>query len=62
MLRKSIKSSVFLVLFLALFFSCGLIFAQEGGRVRVVLAKGTHYQAGYQIGTQMKAELRELIQ
>jgi isopenicillin-N N-acyltransferase-like protein len=36
--------------------------AAESARIPVILAKGTHYQAGYQIGTQMKAQLQEMIQ
>jgi len=50
------------VLLLILSLPWSSLSAAENARVRVILAKGTHYQAGYQIGTQMKAELRELIQ
>ncbi len=52
------------VVVLLLSLSAWLVFpaAAESARIPVILAKGTHYQAGYQIGTQMKAQLQEMIQ
>jgi isopenicillin-N N-acyltransferase-like protein len=54
--------SVLIVLFLSLSISQGFLIAAEGTRIPVILAKGTHYQAGYQIGTQMKTQLQDLVQ
>jgi len=41
---------------------CVLVFPSEGSKIPIIHVKGTHYQVGYQIGTHMKSQLRELIQ
>jgi len=42
--------------------SSALLLAQEETRLPLIHAQGTHYQAGHQIGTQMKVQLHELVQ
>jgi isopenicillin-N N-acyltransferase-like protein len=39
-----------------------LLFPSENNKIPIIHVKGTHYQVGYQIGTHMKSQLRELIQ
>jgi isopenicillin-N N-acyltransferase-like protein len=63
MLKRSKPILAVVVLLLSLSaWPAFLAAAAETARIPVILAKGTHYQAGYQIGTQMKAQLQEMIQ
>jgi len=59
MYRKICLSMIFLIIpaFIMTF-----IFSSEGNRIPVIKVKGNHYQVGYQIGTQMKKQLNELLQ
>jgi isopenicillin-N N-acyltransferase-like protein len=55
------KNFVYLIVLLCLMLF--LPFPASGGdKIPVIQVKGTHYEVGYQIGTQMKDQLRELIQ
>jgi len=47
--------------FLICSFFAGFLFPSEGNKIPLIKAKGNHYQVGYQIGTQMKKQLNELL-
>lgn len=56
-----VKTKTFILIFcLIVLFSVPVFSADT--KVPVIHVKGTHYEAGYQIGTHMKAQLNELIQ
>lgn len=61
-MRTAIKTLAFLTYAFFLISSTGLAAAEDTSRIPVIHAKGTHYEAGYQIGTQMKTQLKELVQ
>jgi len=62
MLQKKLINLFLAALFLALIFFPATLFAGEESKIPVIHVKGSHYDVGYQIGTQMKAQLRELVQ
>jgi isopenicillin-N N-acyltransferase-like protein len=62
MLKRFIKFSFTIVLFLSLSISHRFLFSAEVNKIPIIHVKGTHYEAGYQIGTQMKTQLKEIIQ
>jgi isopenicillin-N N-acyltransferase-like protein len=54
------KKALVLIILLAVFLGSPVFSADT--KIPVIHAKGTHYEAGYQIGSQMKIQLNEIIQ
>jgi isopenicillin-N N-acyltransferase-like protein len=61
-MEKIVKTIVFLTSAFFLFVHISLSAVEDISRIPVIKVKGTHYEAGYQIGTHMKTQLQELVQ
>jgi isopenicillin-N N-acyltransferase-like protein len=62
MMRKTYKTLLFLTFSFFLLIHINLVASEDTSRIPVIRVKGTHYEAGYQIGTHMKIQLTELVQ
>lgn len=62
MSKRFIRLSFTIVLFLSFPLSHRFLFSAEVNKIPIIRVKGTHYEVGYQIGTYMKTQLKEMTQ